>query len=81
LFYSIFWINNVDASVLIFTGGKCHVLLGFLEHWILSEMFYFNLTKKKQHVRFSASEYQIWGIEYVLKQQKKKKTFSWNILQ
>jgi hypothetical protein len=37
--------NIFIASDLIFTGGKCHMLL-FLEWGILSEMFYFKLLKK-----------------------------------
>ena len=34
-----------NATDLILTGGKCHVLL-FLEQGILSEMFYFKLLTK-----------------------------------
>jgi hypothetical protein len=37
--------NVFNVSDLIFTGGKCHVLL-FLEQGILSEMFYLKLLKK-----------------------------------
>ena len=38
--------NVFNASDLIFTGSKCHVLLLILEQGILSEMFHFKLLKK-----------------------------------
>ena len=47
--------NVFNASDLIFTGDKCHMLL-FIKQGILSEMFYFRLLEKKV-MTFTTSEY------------------------
>ena len=63
--FSILYKNVFDASDLLFTGGKYHVLLYFFkEKGMLSQMVYFELLKKGNTWHLPPVNIKIWDIEY-----------------